>query len=107
MSIASLTMFTIASLDVGLHLRHNLEAFVWYNGPAVEGFTQTSSWINVANTGCHVAQTLIGDSSLVRKDSSTRERSEPLLSDISRLDHLRSQLVCCRSSNFILARNHG
>jgi hypothetical protein len=72
--IASLTMFTIASLDVGFHLRHNLEAFVWYNGPAVERFNKTSSWINVANTGCHVAQTLIGDFILVRKELSTREK---------------------------------
>ena len=59
-------MFIIASLDVAFHLRHNLEAFIWYNGPAVEVFKKTSSWINVVKMGCYVAQTFVGDSILVR-----------------------------------------
>jgi len=63
--IVSLALFTIASLDVGLHLRCNLEGFV---GPPAGKFIQRPRWINVANMGCYVAQTLIGDSILVRKN---------------------------------------
>ena len=69
MIVASLLMFVIASLDVAFHLRHNLEAFIWYNGPAIEHFNETSSWINVVKMGCYVAQTFVGDSILVCKMS--------------------------------------
>jgi hypothetical protein len=67
MSIASLVMFIIASLDVAFHLQHNLEAFVWNNGlTPVEEFNMTSNWINVMKMGCYVAQPFVGDSILVR-----------------------------------------
>ena len=69
MIVACLLMFVIASLDVAFHLRHNLEAFIWYNGPAIENFNKTSSWINVVKMGCYVAQTFVGDSILVCKMS--------------------------------------
>jgi len=65
MFIASLLMFVIASLDITFHLRHNLEAFIWYNGPAIEDFNKTSSWINVVTMGTYVAQTFVGDSILI------------------------------------------
>jgi hypothetical protein len=67
MLIASLLMFIIASLDVTFHLRHNLEAFIWYNGPAIEDFNKTASWINVVTMGTYVAQTFVGDCILVQK----------------------------------------
>ena len=67
MAIASLTMFIIATLDLTLHVRHNLEAFIWYNGPAIENFNKISSWLNVLKVGTYVAQQFVGDSILVQK----------------------------------------
>jgi hypothetical protein len=68
MVIASFTMFIIASLDVTIHLRHNLEAFIWYSGPAIENFGNISSWMNVFTVATYVAQQFVGDSILVQKN---------------------------------------
>ena len=66
MLVAALLMFLFASLDVAFHLRHNLEAFIWFDGDPIEDFDKTSSWINVISMGFYVAQTFVGDSILVR-----------------------------------------
>lgn len=65
MLVAALLMFLFASLDVAFHLRHNLEAFVYFDVHPIETFEQTSNWINVMKMACYVAQTFIGDSILV------------------------------------------
>lgn len=65
MLVASVLMFTLASLDVAFHLRHNLEAFIWFNGNPIDDFEKTSAWLNVIAMGCYVAQTFVGDSILV------------------------------------------
>lgn len=57
MVIAAVAMFVVASLDVAFHVRHNLDAFVSYEGDPVEEFSKTSNWINVMKMGCFVAQT--------------------------------------------------
>ena len=85
MVIASLIMFIIASLDLTLHLRHSLEAFIWYNGPAIENFNKISSWLNVLKVGTYVAQQFVGDSILVQKNHIswiTGENTEHCLADI-------------------------
>ncbi|KJA15851.1 hypothetical protein HYPSUDRAFT_172188 [Hypholoma sublateritium FD-334 SS-4] len=65
MLTASLLMFTVASLDVAFHLRHNLEAFIWFDGDPIEDFDRTSAWLNVIAMGCYVVQTFIGDAILI------------------------------------------
>jgi len=65
MLLASLLMLIFASLDVAFHLRHNLEAFIWFNGDPVDDFERTSYWLNVIKMGCYVAQTFVGDSILL------------------------------------------
>ncbi|KAF5320170.1 hypothetical protein D9611_010377 [Ephemerocybe angulata] len=65
MVIAAVAMFVIASLDVAFHVRHNLDAFVYYEGDPVEEFSKTSNWINVMKMGCFVAQTFVGDAILL------------------------------------------
>ncbi|PPQ84944.1 hypothetical protein CVT25_004457 [Psilocybe cyanescens] len=65
MLVAALLMFLFASLDVAFHLRHNLEAFVYFDVHPIETFEQTSNWINVMKMACYVAQTFIGDSILL------------------------------------------
>lgn len=65
MVIAALAMFVFASLDVSVHLRHNLDVFVYREGDPVEEFSKTSNWISVISMGCYVAQTFVGDSILV------------------------------------------
>ncbi|KDR69730.1 hypothetical protein GALMADRAFT_906760 [Galerina marginata CBS 339.88] len=64
---AALLMLLFASMDVAFHLRHNLEAFVYFNhgGDPVEDFERTANWINVMKMGCYVAQTFVGDSILL------------------------------------------
>ena len=66
MLLAALAMFVFATLDVGFHVRHNLDAFVAFEGDPIEEFNKTSSWINVMKMGCYVAQTFVGDAILVR-----------------------------------------
>jgi hypothetical protein len=110
MLIASLLLFTIATLDIAFHLRHNLEAFIWYNGPAIEVFNKTSSWINVVKMGCYVAQTFVGDSILVRMiiyDSWTTGENSDSLADIPMLGRLPSQLVRRRPPDRTVARDYG
>jgi len=65
MVFASLLMFIFASLDVAFHLRHNLEAFVYFDGDPIDDFDKTSNWINVIKMACYVAQTFVGDSILI------------------------------------------
>lgn len=69
MLFAAFLMFLFASLDVSFHLRHNLEAFIWFNGDAVDDFENTSYWLNVVKMGCYVAQTFVGDAILVCCDT--------------------------------------
>jgi len=97
MVMASLIMFIIASLDLTLHVRHihvrhNLEAFIWYNGPAIENFNKISSWINVLKVGTYVAQQFVGDGILVQKRHiswTTGENTEHFLADTQMLDRLQ------------------
>jgi len=63
---AALIMFTLASLDVAFHLRHNLEAFVIYEGDPIEEFERTGYWLSVGKMVTYVAQTFVGDLILVR-----------------------------------------
>ncbi|KAJ2912795.1 hypothetical protein MD484_g7630, partial [Candolleomyces efflorescens] len=65
MLVAALAMFVFATLDVGFHVRHNLDAFVAFEGDPIEEFNKTSSWINVMKMGCYVAQTFVGDAILL------------------------------------------
>lgn len=68
MVTTALLMMVFATLDVGLGLRHNLEAFVYTNSgktPAEE-FAQISYWVNVMKFAGYAAQTFIGDGILVR-----------------------------------------
>jgi len=92
MVMASLIMFIIASLDLTLHVRHNLEAFIWYNGPAIENFNKISSWINVLKVGTYVAQQFVGDGILVQKrhiSCTTGENTEHSFADTQMLDRLQ------------------
>jgi hypothetical protein len=66
MIAAASFMCVFATLDVAFHLRHNLEAFIYFDGDAVEEFDKTSNWLNVIAMGCYVAQTFVGDAILVR-----------------------------------------
>ena len=54
MVAASVLMFTFASLDVAFHLRHNLEAFIWFDGDPIDDFEKTSAWLNVIAMACYV-----------------------------------------------------
>lgn len=65
MFLAALLMFTLASLDVAFHLRHNLDAFINNVEDPIVEFEDTSNWINVMKMGCYVAQTFVGDCILV------------------------------------------
>ncbi|KAH9475041.1 hypothetical protein JR316_0012143 [Psilocybe cubensis] len=91
MLFAALLMFLFASLDVAFHLRHNLEAFVYFDAHPIETFEQTSNWINVMKMVCYVAQTFVGDSILV---------SAYVLWGLQKL-------VNCGSSHNSLAGNYG
>jgi len=62
---AALIMFALASLDVAFHLRHNLEAFVIYEGDPIDEFERTGYWLSVAKMVTYVAQTFVGDYILV------------------------------------------
>jgi len=67
MVTTALLMMVFATLDVGLGLRHNLDAFVYTNGgrtPAAE-FAQISYWVNVMKFASYAAQTFIGDGILI------------------------------------------
>lgn len=65
MFLAALTMFIFASLDVAFGLRHNLDAFIAFEGDPIDEFTKTSNWLNVMKMVCYVAQTFVGDSILL------------------------------------------
>lgn len=65
MLLAAILMFMFATLDVAFHLRHNLEAFIYFRGDPVEEFDQTADWINVIAMVFYVLQTFVGDSILV------------------------------------------
>ncbi|PPQ99838.1 hypothetical protein CVT24_009632 [Panaeolus cyanescens] len=65
MLTAAVLMFTFASLDVAFHLRHNLDAFVAYDGDPIDEFLKTSYWLSVMKMVCYVVQTFIGDSILL------------------------------------------
>lgn len=62
---ASVAMFIFGTMDVGFGLRHNLDAFVYFNGPPDEEFAQISYWVNVMKIVCYDAQTFVGDAILV------------------------------------------
>jgi len=72
MLAATILMFIIATLDLGLHFRRNLEAFLWSSVPAAEDFKHTSRWTSVITMGTYVAQTFVGDSILVCRLFRTR-----------------------------------
>jgi len=78
MVIASLLMFSFASLDVAFGLRHNIEAFIYFQGGAIEDFEKLSYWVNVMKMVDYVGQTFVGDAILV---------ALPLLG------HIRSELA--------------
>ncbi|KAF9039228.1 hypothetical protein BJ165DRAFT_374873 [Panaeolus papilionaceus] len=65
MLTAAMLMFTFASLDVAFHLRHNLDAFIAYDGDPIDEFLKTSHWLSVMKMVCYVVQTFIGDSILL------------------------------------------
>lgn len=65
MLIASLLMFIFASLDVAFGLRHNIEAFVYFQGGAIEDFERLSNWVNIMKMVDYVGQTFVGDAILV------------------------------------------
>ena len=65
--IVAVALFTFATLDVALLLRHVLDAFIWYHGPggAIGEFKDISYWVNVMKTVTYNAQTSIADGMLV------------------------------------------
>ena len=65
MVIASVLMFMFASLDVAFGLRHNIEAFVFFQGGAIAEFEDLSYWVNVMKMVDYVGQTFVGDAILV------------------------------------------
>lgn len=65
MFIAAMIMFIFASLDVAFGLRHNLDAFISFQGDPIVEFSKTSNWVNVMKMVCYVMQTFVGDSILV------------------------------------------
>jgi len=65
MLVASLLMFIFASLDVAFGLRHNIEAFVYFQGGAIEDFERLSNWVNVMKMVDYVGQTFVGDAILL------------------------------------------
>lgn len=56
---------------VAFGLRHNLDAFIFYNGPGgpAAEFKDIRYWVNIMKTVDFVAQTSIGDAILVRTHS--------------------------------------
>ena len=106
MVAASVLMFTFASLDVAFHLRHNLEAFIWFDGDPIDDFEKTSAWLNVIAMACYVVQTFIGDAILVGIIFSLDDRTPQvrmLSSDIQVLDRLQQALGRhCIPSNFLV-----
>lgn len=65
MLVAAILMFIFASMDVAFGLRHNIEAFIYFDGDPIVQFSNTSNWINVMKMVNYVAQTFIGDCILV------------------------------------------
>ncbi|KIP04646.1 hypothetical protein PHLGIDRAFT_129367 [Phlebiopsis gigantea 11061_1 CR5-6] len=63
----AILLFTFATLDVALLLRHVLDAFIWYHGPggATEELGDISYWVSAMKTVAYVAQTSIGDAVLI------------------------------------------
>ncbi|KAF8622046.1 hypothetical protein AX15_007329 [Amanita polypyramis BW_CC] len=58
-------MFSFATVDVAFGLRHNIEAFVYFEGEATQYFEDISSWVNVMKMICYVGQTFVGDAILL------------------------------------------
>lgn len=54
MLAVALLLATFATLDVTFGLRHNLDAFVYYQGPAVEELHNISYWVNVMKVNCSI-----------------------------------------------------
>lgn len=77
MLVAAILMFIFASMDVAFGLRHNIEAFIYFDGDPIVQFNNTSDWINVMKMVNYVAQTFIGDCILV-----SNTLVEPLLANI-------------------------
>ncbi|KAH8088915.1 hypothetical protein BXZ70DRAFT_899246 [Cristinia sonorae] len=65
--LIAIAMFTIATLDVALLLRHILDAFIYYKGPggAQAEFADISYWVNVTKTVTYCLQTSIADGLLI------------------------------------------
>ncbi|PSR70619.1 hypothetical protein PHLCEN_2v13507 [Hermanssonia centrifuga] len=63
MLVMALLMAIFATLDVAFGLRHNLDAFVYYQGPgaAAQEFNDITYWVNVMKTVDYVTQTVIED----------------------------------------------
>ncbi|KAF9467494.1 hypothetical protein BDZ94DRAFT_1232876 [Collybia nuda] len=61
MLVAAILMFIFASMDVAFGLRHNIDAFIYFDGDPIDEFSDTSNWINVMKMVNYVAQTFIGD----------------------------------------------
>jgi hypothetical protein len=47
MLVVALLLALFATLDVAFGLRHNLDAFVYYNGPPEDELHNISYWVNV------------------------------------------------------------
>ncbi|RPD65717.1 hypothetical protein L227DRAFT_560397 [Lentinus tigrinus ALCF2SS1-6] len=60
---ATLAMFTIATMEIAFGFQHDLQAFIYYQGPGGPNvvFDDISNWVNVMKTVDYVAQTFIGD----------------------------------------------
>lgn len=58
-------MLIFGTMDVAFGLRHNINAFIHFQGDPVEVFHDTASWVNVMKMADYVCQTFVGDSILV------------------------------------------
>ncbi|KAF9061677.1 hypothetical protein BDP27DRAFT_1234871 [Rhodocollybia butyracea] len=67
MLVVTLLLCVFATIDVAIGLRHNLVAFVYFQGPGgpIAVFSDISNWINIMKTVDYVAQTFIGDGMLI------------------------------------------
>ncbi|PFH53622.1 hypothetical protein AMATHDRAFT_73422 [Amanita thiersii Skay4041] len=79
MLIAALLMFIFASLDVAFGLRHNIEAFIYFQGDPVQNFADISNWVNVMKMGNFVAQTFVGDAILLYRCWIVYSRNWPIV----------------------------
>lgn len=65
MLIPAVLMFIFASLDVSFGLRHNIEAFIYFQGDPKVDFEDSSNWLVYMKMVNYVAQTFIGDAILI------------------------------------------